>query len=162
MLVWWQKSRYEINYSHFFRGGWRGVLLRCNVWAHKIIISACTVDFRPTLTYQSTSAELHCVWYIILLEKGKHCGVFRGKGCNAHDTFIPTRLSGCLQSFVTKLVIVVHHHEPECHAKKWDSIFKVKITVWAYIIIKYDSVGLYNHKIKCELIKYDSFYYIFH
>ena len=26
------------------------------------------------------------------------------------------------------------HHEPECHAKKWDSIFKAKVTVWAYII----------------------------
>ena len=29
---------------------------------------------------------------------------------------------------------MVHHLEPECHAKKWDSIFKVKVTVWAYII----------------------------
>ena len=29
---------------------------------------------------------------------------------------------------------MVHHHELECHAKKWDSIFKVKVTVWAYII----------------------------
>ena len=28
---------------------------------------------------------------------------------------------------------MVHHHEPECHAKKWDSIFKVKVTVWTYI-----------------------------
>ena len=27
-----------------------------------------------------------------------------------------------------------NHHEPECHAKKWDSIFKAKVTVWAYII----------------------------
>ena len=58
MLVWWQKSRNEINYSHFFRGGWRGVLQWCNVRAHKRIISACTIDFRPTLTYQSTSADL--------------------------------------------------------------------------------------------------------
>ena len=41
-------------------------------------------------------------------------------------------LSVSLQPFVTKLGIVVHHHEPECHAKKWDSIFKVKVTVWAY------------------------------
>ena len=40
----------------------------------------------------------------------------------------------CLQSFVTKLGIVMHHYEPECHAKKWDSIFKVKVTMWAYII----------------------------
>ena len=45
-----------------------------------------------------------------------------------------------MQLFVTKLGIVVHHHEPECHAKKEeekkkkDSIFKVKVTVWAYIM----------------------------
>ena len=58
MLVWWHKSRYKINYSYFFRGDWRGVLQWCNVRAHKIIISACTIDFRPTLTYESTSADL--------------------------------------------------------------------------------------------------------
>ena len=51
-------SRYKINYSHYFWGGWRGVLQWCNVWAHKIIISACTIDFWPTLMYQSTSADL--------------------------------------------------------------------------------------------------------
>ena len=61
---------------------------------------------------------LRCVWCIILLEKGKHCGVFRGEACNARDTFFPTRLSVCLQPFVTKLGIVVYHHEPECHAEK--------------------------------------------
>ena len=37
-----------------------------------------------------------------------------------------------MQPFVTKLGTVVHHHEPTCHAKKWDSIYKVKVTVWAY------------------------------
>ena len=64
--------------------------------AHKIIISACTVDFRPTLTYQSTSADLR---QQRLTSFCAVCGV-------------------CLQPFVTKLGIVVHHHEPECHAKK--------------------------------------------
>ena len=39
-----------------------------------------------------------------------------------------------MQPFVTKLGIVVHHHELECHEKKWDPIFKVKVAVWAYII----------------------------
>ena len=73
---------------------------------------------------------LCCVWCIIFLQKGKHCGVFRGEG----HIFVPTRLSVCLQPFVTKLGIVVHHHEPECHATKWNAIFKVKVTVWAYII----------------------------
>ena len=33
-----------------------------------------------------------------------------------------------MQPFITKLGIVVHHHEPECHVKNWDSIFKVKVT----------------------------------
>ena len=47
-------------------------------------------------------------------------------------THICSHLSVCMQPFVTKLGIVVHHHEPECHAKKWGSIFKVK--VWAYVI----------------------------
>ena len=52
------------------------------------------------------------------------------------NIFFPSRLSVCMQPFVTKVGIVVHHREPECHAKKErrDSIFKVKITVWAYII----------------------------
>ena len=98
MLVWWQKSRYKINYSHFFRGGWRGVLKWCNVRAHKIIISARTIDFWPPLTpgtdhiswlvAATFDLSLRCVWCIILLEKGKYCGVFRGEGCNTCDTYL--------------------------------------------------------------------------
>ena len=34
-----------------------------------------------------------------------------------------------MKPFVTKLGIVVHHHVPECNAK-WDSVFKVKVTVF--------------------------------
>ena len=48
--------------------------------------------------------------------------------------FISSKPVSLLQPFVTKLGILVHHREPEFHAKKWDSIFKVKVTVWAYII----------------------------
>ena len=33
---------------------------------------------------------LCCVWCIILLQKGKHCGVFRSEGCNARDTYLFT------------------------------------------------------------------------
>ena len=62
----------EINYSHFFRGGWRGVLKWCNVRAHKRIISASTIDFRPTLTYESTSADL---WQQRLTSFCAVCGV---------------------------------------------------------------------------------------
>ena len=131
MLVWWQKSKYEINYSHFFRGGWCGDLQWCNVRAHKII-SASIIDFRRTLTYQSTSADLRqqrlttfcavCgVLTIILVEKGKHCGIFRGEGCNARDTYL-FPLGWVFAFFnlkkTTKLGIVVHHQESDCHAKQ--------------------------------------------
>ena len=41
--------------------------------------------------------------------------------------FVLDQLSVCMLPFVTKLGIVVHHHEPECHAKKTrDSMLKVK------------------------------------
>ena len=46
-----------------------------------------------------------------------------------------TLVSVCMQPFVTNLGIVVHHHEPECHVKKWNSVFKVKVTVWALSLI---------------------------
>ena len=48
-------------------------------------------------------------------------------------TFVPSWLSVCMQK-LTKCSIVVHHHEPECCAKQWDSI--AKVTVRAYIIRK--------------------------
>ena len=97
MLVWWQKSRYKINYSHFFWGVWHGVLQWRNVQTHKIIISACThwlSTYHNIPVHVSCLAAatfdlfLRCVWCIILLEKGKHCGVFRGEGCNASDTYL--------------------------------------------------------------------------
>ena len=143
MLVWLQKSKYKINYSHFFRGGWHGVLKWCNVQAHKIIISAFyfSIDFRPTLTYQSTSADLRqqhltsfcAVCGVLFYQKRESTVVSSGVRDVTLMTHICSHLAECLQSFVTKLGIVVHHHELECHAKKWDSIFKVKVTVWAYI-----------------------------
>ena len=78
-----------------------------------------------------------CVVYYFTT-KGKALWCLQGWGmwCSWH-IFVPTWLSVCLQSFVTKLGIEVHHYdsyEPECHAKKWDSIFRFKVTVWAYII----------------------------
>ena len=81
-----------------FLQGWLTWCL--DVQAHKINISAITIDFRPTLTYGSTSSDLrqqrltslHCMWCIvllqILLQKGKYCGVFRDEGCNAGDTYL--------------------------------------------------------------------------
>ena len=52
LLGWY--SRYKINCSHFSRSG----LKWCNMRAHKRTISVSTIDFRPTLTYESTSAHL--------------------------------------------------------------------------------------------------------
>ena len=46
-----------MNYSHFFRGGLSGVLKCCNVQADKRNVFVSTIDFRPTLTYESTSAD---------------------------------------------------------------------------------------------------------
>ena len=80
--------RYEINYSHFYRGGLGDILNWCNRRAHKIKKKKKPTDFRPSLTYESTLADL---WqqpltsfytvcdYIICLQKEKHCGVFRGE-----------------------------------------------------------------------------------
>ena len=76
----------------FFRGGWRGVIKWCIVRAHERTISASTFDFRPTLKYESTSADLRqhrltsfCAvcGCIIWLQKGKHCGICRVEGYNA-------------------------------------------------------------------------------
>ena len=80
------------------------------------------------------------MWCIILLEKGKHCGVFRGEG----DIFVPTRQSVCLQPFVTKLGIVVHHHELECSAKK----------MGFYLQGQGQSVGLYNQNMTVSTISF--------
>jgi len=72
MLVWWHESWYKINYSHFFWGGWCGVLKWGNVRRHKRVISASTIDFRPTLMYESTSADL---WQQRLTSFCAVCGV---------------------------------------------------------------------------------------
>ena len=142
MLVWWPKSRYEINYSNFSWGGWRGFLQWCNVRAHKIIY-ACTIDFRPTLTYQSTSANLQQQH---LTSFSTVCGVL----------FHYKRESTVVSSGVRDVMLVTHFcsHLAEClyatfcnqtwycgappcariSCRKMDSFFKVKVTVWAYII----------------------------
>ena len=55
-------------------------------------------------------------------------------------------LSVCLQPFVTKLGIVVHHHEPECHAKK----------MGFYLQGQGHSVGLYNQNKTVSIISFIS------
>ena len=129
--------------SHFFRGGWRGVLKWCCVRAHKRTISASTGDFRPTLTYESTSADLRqqCLT--------SFCAV-----CDV--LFDYKRESTVVSSGVRDVTLVTHicSHSAECvHAtfynqswycgtppwaglscKKMGSYLQGQGTVWAYII----------------------------
>ena len=119
----------------------------------EIIISACTIDFRPTLTYQSTSDDLRqqclttfcAVCGVLFYYKRESTVVSSGVRDLTLATYICSHSCVCLQSFVTKPGIVMHHREPECHAKKWDSTFKVKV-----------SVGLYNQNMTVSTISFIS------
>ena len=123
MLVLWHENRYEINYSQFFRGGWRVVLKWCNQWAHKRTISISTIDFRPTLTFQSTSDDLRqqrltsfCAVYGVLFDYKRESTVV-SSGVLVTTTKNP-QSAECLYAIF-------------CNQT---SIFKVKVTVWAHII----------------------------
>ena len=52
------QSGYEMKDSNFFRCALRAVLKWCKVREHEKTTSVSTIDFRPTLTYESTSANL--------------------------------------------------------------------------------------------------------
>ena len=149
------KSRYEINYSHFFRGGWRGVLQWCNVRAHKIIISACTIDFRPTLTYQSTSADLrqqHLTSFCTV------CGVL----------FYYKRESTVVSSGVRDVTLVTHicSHLAEClFAIFWNQTWYSGVPPWTrmscekmgfYLQGQGHSVGLYDQNMTVSTISFIS------
>ena len=41
-----------------------------------------------------------------------------------------------VELFVTELSVVIPHHEPECPAKAWCAVFKVKVTVRFSIITR--------------------------
>ena len=153
MLVWWQKSRYEINYSNFFRGGWHGVLQWCNVRAHKIIISACTIDFWPTLMYQSISADLRqqCLTSFCTV-----CGVL----------FYWKRESTVVSSGVRDVTLVTHicSHSAECFfatfcnqtwycgAPPWAGMSCEKMGFY----LQGHSVGLYNQNMTVSTISFIS------
>ena len=146
MLVWCHESRYEISYSNFFRGGWRVVLQWCNVQAHKIIISACTIDFRRILTYQSTSADLQqqrltsfcAVCGVLFYYKRESTVVSSGVRDVTSVTNICSQSAECLyatfcnrgQTWLWCTTISRNVMQKKIR----DPIFKVKVTVWAYII----------------------------
>ena len=155
MLVWWQTNRYKINYTHFFRGGWRGVLQWCNVWAHKIIISACTIDFQPTLMYQSTSADLQQQRFTSFCAV---CGVL----------FYYKRESAVVSSGVRDVMLVTHicSHSAEslfaifCN-QTWYCGAPPQARMWCekmefYFHNQRHSVGLYNQNKTVSTISFIS------
>ena len=156
MLAWWHESRYEINYSHFFRGGWRGVLQWCNVQAHKRIISACTIDFRPTLTYQSTSADLRqqcltsfcAVCSVLFYYKRESTVVTSGVRGVMLVTHICSHLAECLYgSFCNQTWY--------CGALPWAGMLCEKMGF--YLRGHGHSVGLYNQNMMVSTISFISF-----
>ena len=145
MLVWLQKIRYETNYSHFFSGGWHDVLQWCNVRAHKIILTYPNVpDHISWLAAAMFDLFLSCVWYIILLEKGKHCGVFRGEGCNARDTYL----------FPLGWVFAIFCNQTWYCGAPWAGMSYKKMGF--YLQRQGQSVGLYNQNMTVPTISFIS------
>ena len=146
MLVWWHESRYEINYSHFFR---------CNVRAHKIIISACTIDFRPTLTYQSTSADLRqqhltffcAVWGVLFNNKRESTVVSSG----VRDVTLVTHI--CSQS-AECLYATFCNQTRHCGAPPWAGMSCEKMGF--YLQGQGHSVGLYDQNMTVSTIAFIS------
>ena len=155
MLVWWHESRYEINYSHFFRCGWRGVLQWCNVRAHKRIISACAIDFRPTLTYQSISADLRqqrltffCAVCGVLFDyKRESTEVSSG----VRNVMLVTNI--CSQS-VECLYATFCNQTWYCGAPPWARMSCEKMGF--YLQGQGHSVGLYNQNVTVSTISFIS------
>ena len=155
MLVWWQTNRYKINYTHFFRGGWRGVLQWCNVRAHKIIISACTTDFRPTLTYQSTSADLQqqrltsfcAVCGVLFYQKRESTEVSSG----ARDVTLVTHI--CSHS-AECLFAIFCNQTWYCDAPPWAGMSCEK--TWFSLQGRGHCVGLYNQNMTVSTISFIS------
>ena len=58
LIAWLMILEYEMMYSNFFRCGLHGVLKWCNIRAHEKTIFDRNIDFRHTLTYGCTSANL--------------------------------------------------------------------------------------------------------
>ena len=68
------------------------------------------------------------------------CGFFWGWGVGREITvsvcweFCPNDIFLTTEPFVTKLGIMVHHHELDCYVENWFAIFRVKVTVSAPVV----------------------------
>ena len=140
MFVLWHENRY-INYSH-------------NLRAHKGTISVSTIDFRPTLTYESTSAHLRqqCLTFCAV------CAVL----------FDYKRESIVVSSGVRDVTLVTHicSHSAEClYATFCNQTWYCGAPPWAgmscekkgiYLQGQGHSVGLYNQIMMVSTISFIS------
>ena len=117
----------------------------CNVQVYKRTLSASTVEFWPTLMYESTSADL---WQQRLTSFCAVCGVLfdykRESTVVSSGVKAVTLMTNIGSQSAECLYATFCNQTWYCGAppwagmstmqKNWDSIFKMKVTVWAYII----------------------------
>ena len=131
------------------------VLQWCNMQAYKIIISACTADFRPTLMYQSISADLRQQHFTSFCAV---CGVL----------FYYKRESTVVSSGVRDVTLMTHicSHSAVClHATFCNQTWYCGGPRWAgmsckkmgfYLQGQGHSVGLYNQNVTVSTISFIS------
>ena len=145
-----KKSRYEINYSNFFRGGWRGVLTWCNVRAHKITISVSSIDFRATLTTSADLRQQHltsfCAVYGVFFDyKRKSTVVSSGVRYVTLVTNICSHSAECLFA-------IFCNQTWYCGAPPWAGMSCEKMGFY----LQGHSVGLYNQNMTVSTISFIS------
>ena len=62
------------------------------------------------------------------VKKIDYCNQGQGHSKGSKCQFCPDDICKTNKHFLTKLGIVMHHHEPECHANGGFAIFKFKVT----------------------------------
>ena len=141
MLVLWDIYIYKINYSHFFRDGWRGVLKWCKIRVLKRTISVSTIHFQPTLTYESISADLHwqrltsfCAVYSVLFDYKRESTV---ESSGVRDVMLMTNISyQCLYATLCNQTWYCGASPWAGMWKKLDSIINVTyiIKIWLFLL----------------------------
>ena len=127
---------------------WNGVT--CKHTKQLFLLVPSTFDLpKHTSPHQLTCGSnvwpLLSLWCIILLQKGKQCGVFRGEGCNARDTYL----------FPLGWVFVTFCNQTWCcGAPSWAWMSCKKMGF--YLQGQGHSVGLYNQNMTVSTISFIS------
>ena len=121
------------------------------MWARKRTISASTIDFQPTLTYESTSTDLQqqhltsfCVVYGVLFES-------TAASSGVMDVMLVTNI--CSQS-AECLYPTFCNQTWYCGAPPWAGMSCEKM--WFYLQGQGYSVGLYNQNMTVSTISFTS------